>query len=162
MRRSCRLKAAGALNNAARKLALTFSTAEVACVSKDDIIAAITEGLSRPEQAALASNFTTRTTEPTKEEQAKRDRRTSAQKTVAYYFSRLFSIAFGVEWGLRGNRGKKRTRGRGSKKRCPSNSGWVVCVLQLKDGCYYIGKTRNKRGRRAGHFFSESAGAEWT
>ena len=35
-------------------------------------------------------------------------------------------------------------------------------MLQLKDGCYYIGKTRNKRGRRAGHFFSESAGAEWT
>ena len=106
-----RLKAACALNNAARKLASTFSTTEAACVSKDDIVAAITQGLSRPEQAALASNFTTRTTEPTKEEQAKRDRRTSAQKTVACYFGRIFAIAFGVEWGLRGNRGKRRTKG---------------------------------------------------
>ena len=64
--------------------------------------------------------------------------------------------------GAQGQQGQKKDKGRGAKKRCPSNSGWIVHVLQLKDGCYYIGKTRNKRGRRAGHFFSESTGVEWT
>ena len=48
-----RLKAAGALNNAARKLASTFSTAEVAYVNTDDIVAAITQGLSRPNKQHL-------------------------------------------------------------------------------------------------------------
>ena len=94
---SAQLKTTGALKKAACILASLFRSAEVAYVNKDDIVDAIMQGLSGSEQVALAPNFSTRETEPTKEDQAKRDQRTRAQKTMAYYFCQIFLTAFGVD-----------------------------------------------------------------
>jgi curved DNA-binding protein CbpA len=160
------LKTKAAFKEAARVLASAFCSAEDTFRKKDLIVEAIKQGLSESDQTALEPGFISWRrgvgTEPTEEEQAKRRHRSIVQKKVAYYFGRLFWWAFKADWTLRGKRNPRKAKSKENDLLLPSATGWYVYVLELEDGCYYIGKTRDMQRRTLEHFVSANKGAEWT
>ena len=96
----------------------------------------------------------------TEEEKIKRTQRSVAQRKRSNYFSRLFWLAFKVDWGLKGKKGPKKTKE--DNMLLPSATGWYVYVLELEGGHYYVGKTRDVDRRTLEHFALTNDGAEWT
>jgi len=133
---------------------------------KDDIVDAINQGLSESNQMVLEPGFISRRrgvdTESTEKDQAKRGHRASAQKKVAYYFGRLFYYSFKADWTLRGEKKQGKAKFDENDLLLLSASGWHVCVLELEDGCYYIGKIRDMQRCTLEHFVAANQGAEWT
>ena len=155
----------GAMKEAARVLTLAFISAEDAFEKKDLIIDAIVQGLSQSDQMALRPGFVTSYRGSfwaimTEEEKIKRTQRSVAQRKRSNYFSQLFWLAFKVDWGLKGKKGPKKTKE--DNMLLPSATGWYVYVLELKDECYYIGKTRDVQRRTVEHFSLTNNGSEWT
>ena len=165
---STELSAKGVLRKPSRMWASTFCSAEAAYRSKGLICGAIAQGLSELEQASLEPGFTTYRGKgqagPTEEEQAKRGQRLRAQNMVAYYFRRLFWLAFRADWGVRGKKKPRKEKPKKEDLLPPSTSGWRVYVLELEGGHYYVGKTRDLQRRTLEHFIlaSAGAGAKWT